>query len=492
MKLARKLAVMLLFGISLVLVANAFFRLRREVGLLEGDMKRDQHTMMRALSAAVAEVWQSDGQERAMRLVEEVNERESAFFIRWVWLDAAPGDPHAPSIPPDLTQAVRSGKEVTHRVVTPQGELLVTCSPVEIRGVTGGAMEISESFAGEQAFVARTVANTALATGLLAAVCAALTIGLGVVLIGRPLRRLMDQARRIGAGDLTARIDLRQKDEIGELAREMNAMGERLAAANENLKAEATARLEAQQQLRHADRLATVGKLASGIAHELGAPLQVISGRARMIVDGDVTGDEVGENARIIHEQTHRVTKIIRQLLDFARRRGSQRAVADLRDFLSNTRELFAPLAAKKKIELRTEDELSTDDDMRSLAEVDKEQLAQVLANLVMNGMQSMRNGGVLDVRLRRGIVAPPADHGGESGEYLCLEVQDRGEGISSEDVPHVFEPFFTTKAVGEGTGLGLAVAYGIVRDHGGWIGVKSAKGEGSVFSIYLPPASVS
>src|SRR5262249_4136572 len=152
---------------------------------------------------------------------------------------------------------------------------------------------ISESLAGERKYVRATIVQTLLATAALALVSAVVTTALGVWFVGRPMRALREQARRIGAGDLHARLSLKQRDEIGELAEEMNRMSERLAAAHEEVARATQARLAALAQLRHAERLATVGQLASGIAHELGTPLQIVTGRAGMIAEGDESPDEM-------------------------------------------------------------------------------------------------------------------------------------------------------------------------------------------------------
>jgi signal transduction histidine kinase len=123
-------------------------------------------------------------------------------------------------------------------------------------------------------------------------------------------------------------------------------------------------------------------------------------------------------------------------------------------------------------------------------AAVDAGQLQQALTNLVVNAIHATGEGGTLTVGLERATVAPPPDVGGAPGGDLKRVVKDTGTGMSPEQREHLFEPFFTTKGVGEGTGLGLSVAYGIVREHGGWIGVESEQGRGSCFSIYLPPGT--
>jgi signal transduction histidine kinase len=120
-------------------------------------------------------------------------------------------------------------------------------------------------------------------------------------------------------------------------------------------------------------------------------------------------------------------------------------------------------------------------------ARLDQSQMQQVFANVLMNGIQAMPDGGRLRIAVGVRRACPPAETGGAEGDYLCVTVEDEGRGIAREDLARVFEPFFTTKGIGEGTGLGLAVAHGIVAEHGGWIEVESELGKGSRFSIFLP-----
>jgi two-component system NtrC family sensor kinase len=176
------------------------------------------------------------------------------------------------------------------------------------------------------------------------------------------------------------------------------------------------------------------------------------------------------------------MTAIIRQLLDFARRRSPRKASADLVPVAQQVIALLEPLASKRNVAICFEGGGAP-----VVAEVDSNQLQQALTNLIVNGMQAVSKGGRLMVRLGVERTQPPADHGGPPGEYLRLDVEDTGEGIPASAIDHVFEPFFTTKGVGEGTGLGLSVAYGIVREHGGSMAVHSQVGHGSCFSIYLP-----
>ncbi len=292
---------------------------------------------------------------------------------------------------------------------------------------------------------------------------------------------LVEKARRVGNGDFSGPLQLKQTDEIARLATEMNAMCDRLVAANERAANEMKARVEMLEQLRHADRLMTVGKLASGIAHELGTPLNVIEARAAMIGNGETNQEESVSYARVIVRATERMTRIIRQLLAFARPREVQKSRCDVAVVAQRTVELLQPLAEKRNVTLRVEGLAPAH------AQADAGQIEQAITNLVMNAIQAMDRGGSVELTVDRTRAKPPADHGGPEADYLRIRVRDEGSGISAEHLPRVFEPFFTTKDVGEGTGLGLAVTYGIVREHGGWVAVASELGHGTQFSIHLP-----
>jgi signal transduction histidine kinase len=240
--------------------------------------------------------------------------------------------------------------------------------------------------------------------------------------------------------------------------------------------------------------LATVGKLASGIAHELGTPLGVALVRANMIASNPSSAPETREAARIIGEQIDRITRIVRQLMDFARGRGTllpgplNRCATDLGAIARRAIAMLAPLAGKRSV---TVDLVIADDAPRP--PVNPEQIEQVLVNLLVNAIHASERPGQIVVTVASGKVDPPADvtpsvdSGDEQPRYALVSVKDEGVGIAPEVLPRIFEPFFTTKHVGEGTGLGLSVAYGIVREHGGWIEVTSQIKEGSCFSVYLP-----
>jgi signal transduction histidine kinase len=192
---------------------------------------------------------------------------------------------------------------------------------------------------------------------------------------------------------------------------------------------------------------------------------------------------EIDRNAHIIGEQADRITQIVRQLLDFARRKGPVKRPIDATDLLRGTSELLETTVRKHNAV-----ELTTLEPAPGLVvAVDTVQLQQVLANLVLNAAQAMPNGGSVSVAAERYDGDPPHTHSGSATSWVRIVVRDTGVGIRSEDLPRIFEPFFTTKEIGEGTGLGLSVVHGIVQEHGGWIDVESERGAGTCFSVYLP-----
>lgn len=245
------------------------------------------------------------------------------------------------------------------------------------------------------------------------------------------------------------------------------------------LDVEVSQRESAVVQLRHADRLNTVGKLASGIAHELGTPLNVVAGRASLIASHHIEGEEACRSARVIVEQASRMTTIIEKLLTFARRGGAQRTNVDLVRVVRETVSLLEPLARKQHVEFEV------DAKGTHVGRVNAGEIQQVLTNLIMNAVQAMPDGGVIHI----GVESPVQRE--ETGAFfVCLSVRDEGVGIPPDVLPHVFDPFFTTKEVGTGTGLGLSVTFGIVRDHGGFIEARSPGGGGSrgaEFLVFLP-----
>lgn len=484
MKLAAKLVSIIILGIIIILVVDGYISYRREIKLFEEDMQLDTRSIGLAMKELVAVVWYLDGQQRALNVIEETNKGGHKVHIRWVWLDVPPDNIYAPkaSFRKQL-DAVMHGQTETFRGESKNGDkYFFSYIPIAVDNNRPGALELAESLSWRDEYARDAFIRISVLTGVLVLLSILAVPILGVKMVGRPLSLIVDKMQRAGIGDFSVPLQLQRHDEFRQLAAGLNTMCQQLQEAIEKIRIETQARIETLEQLRHKDRLTTVGRLASGITHEIGTPLNVISGRAGMMAKGDLSMEEIIDGANIIKAQSERIAIMVRQLLDFARRRSTQKTLADLRQITQQAVNLMSPLGYKQKTELRLVAE-----DAPIMAKVDAEQIQQVLLNIITNALQVMPQGGKVEVGIRSERIRPPEKPGSSEGNYFCIYVLDEGKGISKEDRPHIFEPFFTTKNTGEGTGLGLSIAAGIVQEHGGWIDVKSEHGKGSCFFVYLP-----
>jgi PAS domain S-box-containing protein len=230
-----------------------------------------------------------------------------------------------------------------------------------------------------------------------------------------------------------------------------------------------TQRKQTEERLRHTERLAELGTLASGMAHEIGTPMNVILGRAENLMrrtEEETTKKSLG----IIIAQVERITRIMNQLLTFARRHPIERRPMDLKRTIEDAVEVVQERLKTHHIKIET----AFADPVPALY-ADSDQMSQVLLNLFINAIHAMPDGGALRVNVAR-----------KDGTVRMI-ISDTGCGISEKDLSHIFNPFFTTKEVGKGTGLGLTVVHGIIHEHGGTISVDSKPGQGTTFTIDLP-----
>ncbi|HEY2899787.1 MAG TPA: ATP-binding protein [Polyangia bacterium] len=300
-----------------------------------------------------------------------------------------------------------------------------------------------------------------------------------------PLRRLLEGIDAVGKGDLSRVILTERDDEIGTVAGRFNAMTGSLREAREDAQRGTEARLALETRLRQSEKLATIGQLAAEIAHELGTPLNVIGGRARALSRKAADTDEVIKNAGIIGGEVERITKIIGQVLDFSRKRGPTLTRVHLGAVVAEALEFLREIIQRQGVEADVQT-------MPAPPEVpgDPDQIQQVCLNLLMNALHAMPAGGTLRIRTsnvvrrKEGLDLAPPSH------YAILEIADSGPGVPAAARERIFEPFFTTKDDGQGTGLGLAVSHGIVKEHDGWIELDSPPGGGAVFRVFLPCAA--
>lgn len=484
MRLAFKIMAAVMVVVAILLAGHSYLVFVREVELFRNDINLHAYLLGTVLASSVSDIWAKSGPEGVESIISDANRSEHLVRVRLVTMDGEAADSVSPMVAIGDLTPLRRGDEMLFPHYRYRGaDYHVGYFPIATMTDHLMALELSQPLAPMREYVRTTVERKIVLFALFVVVCGLLVWWLGVHLVGRPMHAMVDQARSVGQGDLTARNDLEHiTDEVGELAHGLNEMVENLRSAKVHLDEETAGRISALEQLNHAERLATVGKLASGLAHELGTPLNVISGRAKMIAGEKMPEAEVIDSAEVIGNQAERMTAIIRQLLDFARRKPLERQRMELSQPVNRVVNMLSPIAAQRKVTIEVKG-----DGHCPHVDMDVDQLQQVLSNLIVNAVHAMPDGGTINVRYGSKVVDPPADHGGGKSEHAYIEVSDTGEGIAEENLSRIFNPFFTTKQVGEGTGLGLSVADGIAKEHGGWLTAESVIDEGSTFTIYLP-----
>jgi two-component system NtrC family sensor kinase len=297
--------------------------------------------------------------------------------------------------------------------------------------------------------------------------------------VTQPIGKLIDGINRLAKGDLDHQVDLERGDELSELARAFNRMSLDLRKARERILEEGEKKLELERSLRQSEKLATIGQLASGLAHEIGTPLNIIGGRAELTKRKLDDRDTAQRNLDIIAQQAERITKIIQQLLGFVRKKKPEQIALDISHLLETTLEFLDQQIQRQRVRVVKEG-------AGDLPPVrgDPDQLQQVFLNLILNAIQAMPNGGTLRLSISSQWISKEEIGDGQR-QYVEVRVEDTGGGMKKEIVESIFSPFFSMKE--KGTGLGLTVSQGIVQDHEGWINVESEPGKGSVFKIYLP-----
>jgi two-component system, NtrC family, sensor histidine kinase HydH len=369
----------------------------------------------------------------------------------------------------------------THRSLGAQPVISFLVPLSSPRGDIVGALQVLqlESYVDEDARAARE--SVALVT--LAMILATTGIVLLVMRVGvsRPVEDLVRRFRDIRSNEVPARIHVRRHDELGRLALEFNGMCDRLQTSQRELAAEQEERRRMEDRMRNAERLASLGRLAAGLAHEVGTPLNVIRGRAETLLRKTADSEVAHRNLRIIVAQIDRIARIVRSMLDFARTREPRLTSVDAVAVLRKVLEFLAERLEEAGVRVELQAAASP-----PRIRADPDQIQQVFLNLASNALDAMPRGGTLTLRVARHDPPAPAE-GGPPSPQLEIRFEDTGVGIAPQHLDRVFDPFFTTKEVGRGTGLGLSVSYGIVREHGGSIELASDPGRGTRLSVFLP-----
>lgn len=287
--------------------------------------------------------------------------------------------------------------------------------------------------------------------------------------ISRPLQRITLAAVQVTEGEYGTEVDLRRSnDEIGLLAQSFNEMSRKMSSDIEQMQ-------KLNEQLTRTEKLAAMGTLAAGVAHEVNNPLASISSLIQMMQTKENLDEETKEKLKLISEQIQRITQVTRDMMDFARVRPAAKSAVDINALIETSLRLASFDKAFQKLKL-----------VKDLAEnlpkvfADGDQLQQVFLNLLLNARDAMPEGGNLNISTSNGE------------NELQIEISDNGTGIDEANRKKIFDPFFTTKQAGKGTGLGLAVCYGIVTAHGGRIEVLEKEPNGTSFIITLPANEIS
>lgn len=293
--------------------------------------------------------------------------------------------------------------------------------------------------------------------------------------ISDPVKDLVAGTQILSRGDFTHRIKTNLKDELGVLARSFNRMAEYLQNTYQDLKF-------TNAQLTQSAKLAAVGELAAGVAHELNQPLMVIRGYSQELLDGDSIPEWIKKDIKHIENQTTRMMKIIDHLRTFARQSSGTFEQVDMNDIIIGSFTLVTQQLKNHNIEIVTEFE-------GNIPRIwgDHNRLEQVFLNLITNAKDAMeeKGGGILTVTTQR--INNSSQDGKEGPPGIRIIFSDTGVGIPEDIIDKIFDPFFSTKEVGKGTGLGLSIGYSIVKEHGGAINVESRVGFGTKFLIEFP-----
>lgn len=327
-----------------------------------------------------------------------------------------------------------------------------------------------------------------------AAVVALLLSGFVHRLVFVPLRDLEAGAKRISAGDLEQPIPARSDDEFGKLANSFNAMTEALRKSqDEQQEWSRTLEQKVEERTRalrraeagavRGEKLASVGLLAAGVAHELNSPLTGILTFSTLLRRKIPAGSADAEDLDLVIKETRRCAAIIRRLLDFARDKAPEKTFTDLNRLIESTLRIVEQPAHLRNIEIVLEP-----DPALPPAWIDASMIEQVVMNMLVNAQQAIdEKGGRITVRTRCAPQPRSAAPGAPAVPMAEISISDTGCGIAEANLRRIFDPFYSSKEVGKGTGLGLSVSHGIVEAHGGRIEVESKPGEGSTFRVYLP-----
>ena len=477
MKVGTRFIVALLMVLLPVMGIYMYWSVHRSTQSYIHDLERESRATARSLSAALQDDIRSNEWDQVYDVLERVRTdgTEAAVFTPsgQLWY-ALPGFPERLKRLPEKFQSVKPEEPSEFRLEAGRsGEWichLVPLGPSKFPLV--GYLLVANDWTDVRQDLTERVKISVLA-GVITLVLIVALIALAVRrYISRPLAELSRRVISFSTDEPSARAPVR--DEVELLIGEFRKLGEELAVARADLLEKHRSEIELERRLLHSDRLATIGSLAAGLAHEIGTPMGVIRGRAEYVLHSRMDPQKTSEGLEIIIAQIDRITSIVRMLLDYSRYREAAKMTADLRPIVQRSIHLIETEATKRGVKMRTE--LG---DAPLLIDCDPNQLQQVFVNLGINALDAMRStGGVLTV-----VARAERDNG---NSRITLMFEDTGPGIPEQHRSRIFDPFFTTKEPGQGTGMGLAVCQTIVQSHNGEIAFVSSA-NGTRFFVSFP-----
>jgi hypothetical protein len=427
-----------------------------------------------------------------------------------------------------LTRSIQSGQfyskiEESGGFLSTHYKKLILCSPLWFRGKVAGAIQM-EIPIGDVMMHLLESQRMILISIILDAI---VLIVFGSFLLSRvlvkPLKELVQLTQKISEGDFSQKIEVTSKNEIGQLISSFNRMIERLKDNQESLDNHLASLESANKQLKQAqeelirtEKLASIGRFAAGVAHEVGNPLGAILGYTSILEKNGIDREESKDYLKRIEKEIERINRIVRELLDFSRPSKFEIHDVDLNKAVENTLSLISYQKNFKNVETRLELQPNL-----PMIKGDESQLSQVLINIILNGIDAMPKGGTLEIHTGEYVVedifprwlhlpfARRRKGDPEELDYFHLRkadplsslltkfskgdrlvrirISDTGIGIKKEDLKRIFDPFFTTKSPDKGTGLGLSISLRIVESMGGEIKVESEIEKGTSFELYFP-----
>ena len=498
MKLGTKLILYLMTTVVFTMLAHGYLSLQQDRDNIVREMRVGMVGLSRSIQAALRYIY---GDERDVKATQSFIDGVGRLGnIHGIVVYDSSAHPVAlsaslkpsaeyPNLDPtpvlniDPKKVLRDGQEMDGTIESPDYPIYFRISPIlNKNGQLVGAVVLARRGLGFDQILATRRNRIILTTSLLIGLLSLLILYFVRRNVARPIDRLIERIRSIGEGDWEKRIEVQGESEISALAWEFNRMCERLQDLYGRLIKEQHERLNLERSLRQSDKLASVGQFAAGLAHEIGTPLNIIGGRAEFLLRRPRSADEIRDNLEIIRSQIDRITGIVRQLLEFSRRREPAFRSVELAPLLTTVMGLLEHKIVEKHISV----DVKIPDALPAV-KADADQLQQVFINLFLNSLHALQPGGVIKITAEMANKNAANGNGNDASRKLRIEFEDNGAGIPAEHLGQVFDPFFTTKDVGEGTGLGLSVSYGIIKDHDGEIHVDSRAGEFTRFVILLP-----